>query len=109
MTIECLDAGENLSVVSAGNQDLCARANGGLEDGEGSGGELVLFNLSNFVLAGRSQCLEGSCGAQGVRTSAPTGASRGALCSLISACHVSERKLATYWIFASTILSTWKG
>lgn len=53
MTVECLDTGEDLSVVSAGDQDLCARADGGLEDGEGSGGELVLFNLRNFVLATR--------------------------------------------------------
>jgi hypothetical protein len=53
VTVECLDAGEDLSVVSAGDQDLCARADGGLEDGEGSGGELVLFNLGDFVLAAR--------------------------------------------------------
>lgn len=30
---------------------MCARADGGLKDGEGSGGELVLLNLSYFVLA----------------------------------------------------------
>lgn len=51
MTVESLDTGEDLAVVSAGNEDLCARSDGCLEDGEGSGGELVLFDLSNFVLA----------------------------------------------------------
>lgn len=51
MTIECLDAGKDLSVVPAGNKDLCARADGGLKDREGSGRELVLFNLSNLILA----------------------------------------------------------
>lgn len=51
MTVEGLDAGEDLAVVSAGDQDLCARANGGLEDREGSGGELVLLDLGDFVLA----------------------------------------------------------
>lgn len=56
MTVECLDAGKNLSVVSAGDQDLCARANGGLEDGKGSGGELVLFDLGDFILADGCQC-----------------------------------------------------
>lgn len=51
MTVECLDAGEDLAVVAAGNQDLCARANCGLENGQGSGGELVLLDLSDLILA----------------------------------------------------------
>ena len=55
MTVESLDTRKNLAVVSARDQDLCARADGGLEDGEGTGGELMLFDLSNFVLA-RQQC-----------------------------------------------------
>jgi hypothetical protein len=50
VTVERLNTGEDLSVVSAGNQNLCARANGGLKDGEGPSSELVLFDLSNFVL-----------------------------------------------------------
>jgi len=50
MTVESLDTCENLAVVSARDQDLCARADGGLEDGEGTGGELMFFDLSNFVL-----------------------------------------------------------
>lgn len=32
MTVESLDTCENLAVVSARDQDLCARADGGLED-----------------------------------------------------------------------------
>ena len=51
MTVECLDAGEDLAVVAAGNQDLCARADCGLENGQGSGGELVLLDLSDLILA----------------------------------------------------------
>ena len=50
MAVESLDAGEDLAVVAAGDQDLCARADGGLEDGEGTGGELVLLDLGDFVL-----------------------------------------------------------
>jgi hypothetical protein len=45
MTVECLDTCENLAVVSARDQDLGARADGGLEDGEGTGCELVLLDL----------------------------------------------------------------
>lgn len=51
MTVEGLDAGKDFAVVSAGDQNLSARADGGLEDGEGSGGELVLLDLGDFVLA----------------------------------------------------------
>lgn len=51
MTVEGLDAGKDFAVVSAGDQDLCARADSGLEDGEGSGGEFVLLDLGDFVLA----------------------------------------------------------
>jgi hypothetical protein len=43
---------EDLAVVSARDQNLCARADCGLEDGEGAGGELMLFDLRNFVLPG---------------------------------------------------------
>jgi hypothetical protein len=43
---------EDLAVVSAGDQNLCTRADGSLEDGEGAGGKLMLFDLSNFVLTG---------------------------------------------------------
>ena len=55
MSIECLDSGEDLPVVSARDQDLGARADGGLEDGEGAGGELVLLDLCDFVLTACSQ------------------------------------------------------
>jgi hypothetical protein len=53
MAIKSFDTCENLAVVPAGNQNLCAGANGGLEDGQGTGGELVLFDLSDFVLTKR--------------------------------------------------------
>ena len=51
MAVEGLDAGKQLAVVAAGNQDLCARADGGLQDGKRSGGELVLLDLGDLVLA----------------------------------------------------------
>lgn len=50
MTIKGLDTSENLAVVSAGDQNLCARADSGLENGEGASGELMLFDLRDFVL-----------------------------------------------------------
>lgn len=43
MSIEGLNAGEQLAIVPAGDQDLGVRAGGGLEDGERAGGELVGF------------------------------------------------------------------
>jgi hypothetical protein len=49
VTVEGLDASEDLAVVSARDQDLGTRADGGLENGEGPGGELVLFDLCDFV------------------------------------------------------------
>jgi hypothetical protein len=55
MTVESLDTRQNLAVVSARDQDLCARPDGSLEDGEGAGCELMFFDLSNFVLA-KQQC-----------------------------------------------------
>jgi hypothetical protein len=51
VTVKGLDASKDFAIVSAGDQDLCARADGGLEDGERSGGEFVLLDLSDFVLA----------------------------------------------------------
>ena len=51
MTIECLDASEELPVVAKRDQHLCARTNGGLENRKRTGGELVLFDLRDFVLA----------------------------------------------------------
>jgi hypothetical protein len=51
VTVECLDTGEQFAVVAARDQNLCARSDGGLEDGKRSSGELVLFDLGDFVLA----------------------------------------------------------
>ena len=53
MPVERFYASEEFAVVAAGNENLSVRTNGGLEDGEGSGGELVLFELRDFVFAGR--------------------------------------------------------
>ena len=55
MTIECLDSCKDFAIVAARDQDLCARANGGLEDGERASSELMLFDLSDFILA-RPRC-----------------------------------------------------
>ena len=84
MTVEGLDTCKDLSVVSAGNQDLCARADGGLEDGEGPGGELVLLNLGNFVLAALVSVSCASFWAQDVHTSILTAAWREALCDVLA-------------------------
>lgn len=92
MTVESLDTCENLAVVSARDQDLCARADGGLEDGEGAGGELMFFDLSNFVLA-RQQCqYRNCCGLEGVRTSTPNAAWIEALCARLA--HIAVNVLA---------------
>lgn len=57
MAVEGLDAGEDLAVVSARDQDLSARANGRLKDGEGAGGELMLLDLCDFVLTRQQSAL----------------------------------------------------
>ena len=51
MAIEGLDAGQQLAVVAARDQDLGVGAGGSLEDGEGAGGELVGFEEGDFVFA----------------------------------------------------------
>ena len=50
MAVEGFYTCEDLAVVSARDQDLCTRADSSLEDGEGTGGKLMLFDLSNLVL-----------------------------------------------------------
>lgn len=50
MTVESLDASENLAIIPTRNENLCAGADGSLEDGEGTGSELMLLDLSNFIL-----------------------------------------------------------
>jgi hypothetical protein len=51
MAVEGLDTGKKLAVVANGNEDLVVGSDGGVEDAEGTGGELVLFKLSDFVLS----------------------------------------------------------
>lgn len=50
VAVKSLDAGEQLAIVAAGNEDLVVIAHRGLEDGEGPGGEFVLLDLGDFVL-----------------------------------------------------------
>jgi hypothetical protein len=57
VTIEGLDTCENLAVVSAGDQDLSARTDSGLEDGERTGGKFVLLNLSDFIFTRQQSVL----------------------------------------------------
>ncbi len=52
MPIEGFHAGQEFAVVAAGDEDLGVGADGGLEDREGAGGELVFFELGDFVFAG---------------------------------------------------------
>jgi hypothetical protein len=84
VTIEGLDTCENLAVVSAGDQDLSARTDSGLEDGERTGGKLVLLNLSDFIFTRQQSVLTKSKhrGRDGL-TSTLNGASKAALCSLL--------------------------
>jgi hypothetical protein len=58
VTVKGLDAGEELAVVSARDQDLGARADSGLKDGKRAGGELVLLDLRNFIFSGTKSALE---------------------------------------------------
>lgn len=53
MSVESLDACEQLAVVSDGDEDLNVRAHGGLKNGQRSSRELVLLELSNLVLTNR--------------------------------------------------------
>ena len=51
MSVECFYAGEEFAVVATRDDDLVVVADGGLEDGEGTSGEFMLFDTSNLVLA----------------------------------------------------------
>lgn len=84
MTIERLDAGEDLAVVAAGNQNLCARADCSLEYGQGSSGELVLLDLSNFILAVQQLDVRIGLEGRGLHTSIQTWAWREAPCVLLA-------------------------
>lgn len=50
VSVKGLDAGQQLAVVPAGDQDLGVRAGGGLQKGQRAGGELMLLDQSDFVL-----------------------------------------------------------
>lgn len=49
VSVKSLDTGQQLAVVSAGNQDLGVCAGGGLEERQGTGGELVLLDESDLI------------------------------------------------------------
>jgi len=49
VSVKCLDTGQQLAVVAAGDQDLGVRAGGGLQQGQRTGGELVLLNKSDLI------------------------------------------------------------
>lgn len=51
VSVKSLDTGQQLAVVSAGNQDLGVCAGGGLEKRQGTGGELVLLNESDLIFS----------------------------------------------------------
>lgn len=50
VSIEGLDAGKHLATAAERDENLRVRAHSGLEDGEGTGGELVLLERGDFIL-----------------------------------------------------------
>ncbi len=56
MPVESLDTCQQLAVRANGDEHLRVRPHGRLEDGKGTGRELILFELRNLVLA--SQVLD---------------------------------------------------
>ena len=54
MSVECFYAGEEFAVVATRDDDLVVVADGSLEDGEGTSGEFMLLDTSDFVLAVQS-------------------------------------------------------
>lgn len=53
MSVECFYAGEKFAVVATRDDDLVVVADSGLEDRKRTGGEFVLFDASNLILAVR--------------------------------------------------------
>lgn len=51
VSVKSLDTGQELAVVTAGNQDLGVAAACGVEEGQRAGSELELLNLSNLILS----------------------------------------------------------
>ena len=51
VTVESLHAGEQLAVVSAGDEYLCARADSSLQDGKRTSRKLVFLDLGNLIFA----------------------------------------------------------
>lgn len=64
MSVKGLDTGQQLAVVTAGDQHLGVCAGGGLQERERAGGELVLFDLSDLIFTVEMRCkisLSDSC------------------------------------------------
>jgi hypothetical protein len=49
VSVKSLDTGQQLPVITAGDQDLGVCAGSGLQKREGAGGELVLFDESDLI------------------------------------------------------------
>jgi hypothetical protein len=52
VAVEGFDAGEELAVIAARDEDLGVGAGGGLKDGQRAGGEFVGFEQGDFVFSG---------------------------------------------------------
>jgi hypothetical protein len=88
VTVKGFHAGEDLAVVSARDQDLGARADSRLEDRERAGGELMLFDLCDFVFT-RQPLAPVYKNVIGIRTSTLNVASRAVLYVMLAS--------ITYW------------
>lgn len=51
VSVKSLDTGQQLAVVSAGDQDLGVSAGGGLQERQRTGGELVLLDESDLIFS----------------------------------------------------------
>ena len=51
MPVECLDSRQEFAIVATRDENLSVRTDGGLEDGERPGCELVLLEQSNLVFS----------------------------------------------------------
>ncbi len=55
MPVESLDTSQQLAVRANGDEHLRVRSDGSLEDGEGAGGEFVLFQDRNLIFPIRTK------------------------------------------------------
>jgi hypothetical protein len=70
VTVESLHAGEQLAVVSAGDEYLCAGADSSLQDGKRTSRKLVFLDLGDLIFAaGQVSTGDNSMGSCAIRTS----------------------------------------